>query len=301
MEIERLVKTLVVIAVIVVAVFFGYILFENWQNKRINSAVEKERKLWQIKTEALQEEIERLKNRITLQSEAKVPYEKFFDVFGEGTKLTYPIPKEIDCKELERRIRAFFEYLDKKDYIVPYRFGENSLKQFQLMFVQVSKAHPIITGETRDVLTLMRNTAHFYRVLGPKRVKLIIEILKNESDIMEQLIATFSAYFSKDNRCRDNIFGNPSFDIFYTYSGFFLNTLAGRSYLFRRDSIIRALMSYYCVLFVDMANDKKVNHYGIDIRPYINFSMFDIINRTDLMYQEQYLAKLVSLKKKYNM
>ena len=143
--------------------------------------------------------------------------------------------------------------------------------------------------------------AYFYRILGPKRIKLIREILKNEADIMEQLIATFFAYFYQDDRCKDNIFGNASAEVFYTYASFLLNTLGGRSYLFRRESIIRALVSYYCVLFIDRANDEKVNIYGIDIRPYINFSMFDIVNRKDLLYQKQYLDKLVSLKEKYQM
>ena len=46
---------------------------------------------------------------------------------------------------------------------------------------------------------------------------------------------------------------------------FFLNTLGGRSYMLRRESKLRMLVSYYAILIVDRANDEKFNRYGIDV------------------------------------
>jgi hypothetical protein len=85
----------------------------------------------------------------------------------------------------------------------------------------------------------------------------------------------------------------------YEYAGFFLNTLAGKSYLLRRDSKVRILTSYYCVLIVDRANDETLNRHGIDVRPHIDFLFYDIINQRVLVNKKQYLGKLVSLKEKY--
>ncbi len=301
LEIERYIKILIAVVIIGVAAFFGYNHFENWHNSKIDSAVEKERQLWKIKDEVLQEELVRLQGKLAGQKETFISDEKIMDVLGEGAELIYPVQTKIDCKELERRITAFFEYLDKKEYIAAYHFNSKTLPIFKKMVTKVTQTLPIITGETRDILSLMRNMAHFYRILGKKRIKLIKAVLKNESDVMEPVLATFFAYLFKGNHCRNNIIAHLPLEVSYPYAGFFLNTLSGRSYLFRRDSNIRVLLSYYSGLVLDRANDEKTNIYGIDIRPYINFSMFDIVNRKGLIYQNQYLSKLVSLKKKYQM
>ena len=39
----------------------------------------------------------------------------------------------------------------------------------------------------------------------------------------------------------------PSIEQLYRYACFFLETLGGRSYVFRRDSKVRILTLYYCV------------------------------------------------------
>jgi hypothetical protein len=299
LEIERYIKILIAVVIVGVVAFFGYKYFDSWHNRKINSAVEKERQHWKIKSEVLQEELVRLQGKLEAQKETFVSDEKIMEVFGEGTQLTHPVQGQVDCKELERQITAFFEYLDKKEYIAAYQLDSKTFYLFKKMGSQIRETLPIITGETRDILSLMRNMAHFYRIFGEKRIKLIKEVLKNEPDVMEPALATFFAYLFKGNHCSNNIIAYPPLDVSYTYAGFFLNTLSGRSYLFRRDSNIRVLLSYYCVLILDRANDAKTNIYGIDIRPYINFLMFDIVNRKGLIYRDQYISNLVSLTKKY--
>jgi hypothetical protein len=85
----------------------------------------------------------------------------------------------------------------------------------------------------------------------------------------------------------------------YEYAGFFLNALAGKSYLLRRDSKVRILTTYYSILILDRANDETLNRHGIDISPYIDFLFYEILNQRGLVYQRQYLAELVGLKEKY--
>ena len=91
----------------------------------------------------------------------------------------------------------------------------------------------------------------------------------------------------------------PSLETLYEYAGFFLNTLAGRSYLMRRNSRQRLLITYYSILILDKANEETVNRYGIDILPHLDFLASEINSQKDLVHKKHYLAKLGSLKEKY--
>ena len=85
----------------------------------------------------------------------------------------------------------------------------------------------------------------------------------------------------------------------YEYSAFFLNTLAGRSYLLRRDSKIRILTGYYSVLILDRANEEQLNSGGLDIRPSIKSLLSDLQTQTGLIHQKEYIAELEKLADKY--
>jgi hypothetical protein len=91
----------------------------------------------------------------------------------------------------------------------------------------------------------------------------------------------------------------PTLKILYEYSGFFLNTIAGRAYLSRRDSKIELLISYYSVLTLHRANEASLNTHGIDIRPFIGSLINEVGTRKGFLYRKQYLAELEELKKKY--
>ena len=104
-----------------------------------------------------------------------------------------------------------------------------------------------------------------------------------------------------ENDTEEKIKGRPSLSVLYDYAGYFLNTLGGRSYLLRRDSKIRILSMYYCVLILDIANDKGLNSNGIDIRPHIALTFNDISNQIGFAHQKAYLNELGNLKRKYKM
>jgi hypothetical protein len=87
----------------------------------------------------------------------------------------------------------------------------------------------------------------------------------------------------------------------YEYASFFLNTLGGRSYLMRRDSKVRLLTTYYCILVLDRANDNGMNPNGVDIRPLIVLTANDIHSQKGLIHQKSYLAELSRLAGKYPM
>ena len=85
----------------------------------------------------------------------------------------------------------------------------------------------------------------------------------------------------------------------YEYAGFFLNTLGGRSYLFRRDPATRLLVNYYAVLILDQANKKQLNNYGLDIKEQIPRVIQEMEANNGLTHKERYLDKLYELAENY--
>ena len=281
--------------------YFAYNQIINWHKKELVTAISQERKEFGEKTWELEKGISKLEEELALYKEKLIPEEKLTEVFGKEATLIPPEPENIECEDLEQQILAFFTYLDRKDYIILQKSEHGTYNLFKQMVKQLSETLPIVTAETRDIVSLTRNIAHFYRVLGNKRIELINEIFKNENDIFESIMATFFSFYTSDKCCKDELQGCPSMGLLYEYAGFFMNTMAGRSYLLRRDSRIRILTTYYCVLILDKANEQILNYNGIDIRPHIDFSINDISNQKNLIYRKQYLTKLQSLKEKYKM
>ncbi len=296
---ERFIKISIAVVVLGAIAYFCYSLISGWYKSNIETAKNQERKLWQEKTETLVEKIGNLEEEITELKGKPIPQEKLTEVFGE---VPLPIPKTentISFSEIERQIAAFFAYLDEKEYVQAHKLSGGTYHQYELSVDKLSKIVPIVSGETESLYNLFLNIAHFYRVLGKKRVILIREILTNESEILESVMKTFYLWYMFENETEEKIKGRPSFSVLYEYAGFFLNTLGGRGYLLRRDSKVRILTTYYCVLILDIANDKGLNSDGIDIRPHIERNFNDITNQIGLIHQKAYLRELENLKRKY--
>ena len=296
---ERFVKVAIVVVIVGIAAYFGYNLFSSWQVERIETAKKEERIEWEKRTKGLMEKVTGLEEELASIKGETVPKQKLQEVFGPQT----PAQAEEDTlsiDELEQQIVAFFKYLDEQDYVQAYELKGGSYQQFQQAIKKLSVNLPTVTGETASLYNLYRNMAHFFRVLGKKRVHLVRDILQNESEILESVMQTFYLWltFSSENEIKSV---RPSLDVMYAYSGFFLNTLAGKSYLLRRDSKIRRLTTYYAVLIIDKANDENLNSSGIDIRPHIEFLINDIQSQIGLIHQKQYLIQLEQLGAKYKL
>ena len=100
--------------------------------------------------------------------------------------------------------------------------------------------------------------------------------------------------------CPDN---NLNIDLplpgLYEYAGYFINTLGGQSYLFRRELYLRILIRYYSVLIIDRANQVDANRYGIDIRYTLDSLIPEIQGSSDLGNKQEYLENLLRLQEQY--
>jgi hypothetical protein len=187
---ERTVKISIAVVVLGAIAYFCYSFIAGWYKGNIENAKNLERKVWQEKTENLVEKIATLEKQVTNLKGQNVPEKKLAEVFGEQPSAQGSPPAEArtTSEELERQIAAFFAYLDEQDYVKAYQLDGGTYKQYEISVDKLSAKLPIVAGETDSLYNLFLNIAHFYRVLGKKRVSLVRDILKNESEIMEGAI-----------------------------------------------------------------------------------------------------------------
>jgi hypothetical protein len=308
---DRSAKIIVAIVVIVVSAFFIYSKFAGWHASKLETTVKQERKIWRDKTDQMKQEIATLKQELAVVKGQAVSQDKLAEVFGEAQQEDKKVAQQLTGKisegkkqpsfaEVEGHIMAFFSYMDDQEYVQSYKFKEGTYHQYQIAIKKLSSKLPIITGEISSLYNIVRNVAHFYRVMGKERVLLIKQLLQNESEVIESVMRTFYLWFTMDDEGQSTVQGRPSMRNMYEYAGYILNTLGGRSYLLRRDPKVRTLTTYYCVLMLDKANDEELNSKGIDIRPYIGSSLMEIENQPGFVYQKEYLTKLRELKLKYH-
>ena len=299
----------IVVAIVIVAVsgFFLFSKISGWHKSKVDKAVKEEQQTWQGKTDKLEQEVTELKQELTEVKGQNVPEEKLAKAFGEDKKEDTqpekdeePPPKKLsDFVETERQIASFFSYLDKRAYVQSLDLAGGTYLQYQIAVEKLSAKPPIIVGEMDSLYNMVRNVAHFYRVMGKKRVLLARQVLQNESEIMESVMKTFFKWYTLSDEGQSTLKGRPSLAAMYEYAGYILNTLGGRSYLLRRSPKVRALTTYYCVLLLDRANDEELNSKGIDIRPYIKSSLLEIKNQIGLIHQKEYITRLSELSLKY--
>ncbi len=295
---DKVIKVGIVVAIIGIALYFGYSLFSSWHKESLETAKRQERVEWEKRTKELMEKVTGLEQEMASIKGEAIPEKKLKEVFGSEAAVAKE--EAYSFEEIEQQIKAFFTYLDEQDYVQAYELKGGTYQGFQQAVKKLSAQLPSITEETSSLYNLYRNMAHFFRVLGKKRVNLIRDVLQNEDEILESAMQTFYrwATYETDNTV---ISGQPTLPTLYAYSGFFLNTLAGRSYLMRRDAKIRMLTTYYAVLILDKAIDDQLNPSGIDIRPHIESLQNDLQSQIGLIHQKQYLLELKQLADKYKL
>ena len=275
-------------------IFFGLQHLSSWHEEEIQSALELQRRHFEIRQSQMELELRDLEEQLDERTQrTALPEARISEVFGNpGDE-----PNEIDTCELKKqRIDSFFKYIDKKTKNPEM----NSHDVFLTMMGDLAEKPPLVVGETRDLITLLRNRAHFFRVLKKDRIDMVRGILRTEKDVLESAMADFYAYYIGEDSCED-VYREQIMPItaMYDYAGFFLESISGKSYLMRRDSTTRSLSLYYSVLILDQSIDKDLNNYGIDIRGHIDLAMDDIQHQSGLAYQDHYLETLEALEHKY--
>ena len=210
-----------------------------------------------------------------------------------------PPEEEDHCIQIENDVQDFFAYLNNKDYIQSLEPGIDTYERFKGLIKKLSSLPPIPAGEGIDSMIMTKNIFHLFRILDRKDLRLIKEIMRKEADTLDMNLDMFYKWVMSEDRCPDPEGMRPSLDLLYQYAGFFLNTIGGRAYLFRRPVEIRLLISYYCLLIVHEADKRGKNVYGIDIFPEIASITKEISFYPDFHFQNEYILRLTSLQDFY--
>ena len=212
-----------------------------------------------------------------------------------------PSPAEPDeCLQAADKILLFYEHLDGQNYVREYGLSEATLDHFTGIINKLIANPPVVVRETDDLFAILKNMAHFFRVLGPRDILLIKDVLMHERELLEPTMALFYRWSEIAARCDNNdIQIELPLAGLYEYAGYFLNTLGGQSYLFRRELFFRTLIRYYSILVIDQANSVDANRYGIDIRYTLDALIEEIQGNSFLENREEYLENLIRLQKAY--
>jgi len=204
-------------------------------------------------------------------------------------------------EKLVATLNNFYTHLDQQSYLQDFKLKELSRVHFSHLVQKLINTPPVVADETDDLFTLLKNTAHFFRILGKNNIVMIKGILDREKSSFENILKTFYALTDHPDVLATEYSLTLPKDALYDYAGFFINTMGGRLYLFRRDSISRMTVSFYSIILMDKANDEGANRYGIDLRPSINSLINEIENTgNSLLLKDEYLDRLYDLKEKYN-
>ncbi len=301
----RFLAALVIVLVVAAAAWYGYLQVMQWHEKEVRQAAaeeetadEKARSTSRSAPVALDRHKQGEEGGPAAAQSGETA-DKIRQVFGEGAEVMEPVSTP-DCFLLEQQIDSFFSYLDRQGYVSAASVeAEDARTVFEQMLAAAAANPPLVIGETRDIVSLMHNQAHFFRIFNKKRIELVKRILNADTDVLEHAMRNFYAYYVQKGGCGRTQEPAASLDTFYEYAAYFLNTFAGKSYLMRRGSDIRSLVRYYSVRILDTANKETVNSYGIDIRPHIRLAIDEIRHQNSLLYQEAYLERLSELEKKY--
>ena len=205
------------------------------------------------------------------------------------------IPKEWkDFEDLEQDMMRFCRYLDGREYIKAHKLPEGTFRQFVKILNDLAAYPPIVNGEATDPYKLKLNQEHFLRVIGRENIELLLDIFAHETELMESTAEMVYDWLNKGIEAKSPEIRMTQKEL-YEYAAFFLTTLSGKAYLWRRDSKTRILATYYSVLIVDRANVEKANRFNVDIKPPVAQLMDDMVNYRNLSYRGLYLKKLKAL------
>ena len=215
------------------------------------------------------------------------------------TKELKPPDEKTYCERIDQEIQGYFRYLNAKGYVKHLGEGLDTYAQFKTMIRKLSAKLPIPAGEGIDSTIISDNIFLFFRVLDKNDFRLIRDLLKNEEDTLEPTLDLFYRWLTLGSRCPDPEGIRPSQRVLYHYAGFFLNTIGGRSYLFRRSLGLRLLCSYYSLLILQEADKQGKNSYGIDVLPFIAPLTREIALYPDFRFKQTYLKNLEEMGRDY--
>lgn len=208
-----------------------------------------------------------------------------------------PAPQPMSCSQAAGSLRSFVDGLEQKGYVKSFNLKQPLRKHLDGLKDKLAAKPPAVVRETDDLYTVISNTAHFFRVIGKDNIQLVKTLLDQEQGKLEDMAAALHASSIGPDCPADTV--QLPFSTAYEYSVFFLNTIGGRSYLFRREAKVRLLINYYALLLIDEASVRGINKHGTEIGGLIPPLIREIEASSQLVRKDEYLARLRALAERH--
>ncbi len=287
--------TLIIVGSIVAIIALKW---DDIVEKIAEKKVDAERRAWMDRTQQLEGII--IEMQRGKEPKPLLPTERLSQVFGPTSPLAKGAsPTGMTCPELEESLRSFCRYLDAGEIFRSQKTYRDSWALLSNTLTTLERRLPTISAEAYRPSTIIENSFYFFRLLGKEKIDIVREALKHEADIAEPLMGILYYWLMNGRQCDKLPPSSSTLKVMYDYAGFFISTLGGHSYLYRRDSRIRLLTIYYAVLIVHEANVQGFNEVGLDLRFFLPLLFDEMQSRNDLAYVEEYLETLSNLQLHY--
>lgn len=290
-------KLIVVCVIVVLACVAGYFYQKNRQIiDETQQQLQAERETLQEHAAELEQTIEQLETQLREDAVPAPAAETLREALGPDNAAS-ELPEGLDAESVQDRANNFFRYIDSKGYAARRGVDGSSREIFARVLQQLEATRPLVNGENQNLFALMKNITFFYRVLGKDTLLMINDIIEGEAAIMEPVTALFYEWL---NPWQPQANGPAvSRETMYDYAGFFLQSMGGRAYLFRREPGIRILTLYYSLLVLDQANQDGLNMEGIDIGPPVEALIREIHYSRRLSERQHYIETLKEIQARY--
>jgi len=226
MKAERSYQPAMVILVLIVIGFFLWIVLKDWYATRIETARQQESQEWQQRTEVLTQKLTDLEQELKAARGEAPLEEKVAEVFGPPAAEPPSQEKLLAPEEVQRRVMAFFSYLDGRDYVKAFELQGSVYDHYVQTMEALSANPPKVAGETESLYEMLKNVSYFSRVMGRKRVELAAQVLKNEPQLIEPAMRVFFQWYTGP---LEKLRGKPSMRTMYACASFLVDTFGGRS------------------------------------------------------------------------
>lgn len=296
MKSSSAVVVITVAAVSVLACATGYFYFQNRQVRdEARQQLESERASSKEAALELEKKIGQLEKR--LREDVAEPPAAVLPEALEPDNAPQALPGDAQAGSVQARVMSFFRYLDSKGYAERRGIHTGSQALFMDALQRLDASRPLIGGENQDLLALMKNMTFFFRTLGKDAVLAARDIITGEAAVIEPAMALVYEWLNPWQPQAEA--PAVSRDMMYAYAGFFLQSMGGRAYLFRRESGLRMLTLYYSILVLDQANRDNLNAEGVDIVPPLDALIEEMRYSRRLSDRHRYLEVLREIRGRY--
>jgi len=199
---EKRIAILVILLVVAAVIgYMGYRQFMKWHENKLQSAVSEQQQKMAEKSAEFEYQIIELQNKLIMLEPPPVSDDRLTEVFGKTTSASWAVskPEDISCDALKNKITSFYNYLQGTSLVNGGPAEKKPSDVFLQMVRALSATPPMIVNETRDIVSLKHNQAHFFRVLRKDKFQIVKNFLTIENDVLEHAMADFYAYYACGN------------------------------------------------------------------------------------------------------